>query len=159
MEQYVGLDVSLKEISVCLISATGGVVFEAKVAAEPDALVGLLRRRAPDAVRIGLETGATSPWLYHALKAAGLPVICMDARHAHAALSMRPAKSDRSDARGLADIVRMGWYREVAVKSFAAHERRAMLATRHRLVSVRADLDAQLRGLLKPFGMILGTAS
>ena len=126
------------------------------MAAEPDALVRLLRRHAPEAARIGLETGAVSPWLYHALKAAGLPVIWMDARHAHAALSMCPAKSDRSDARGLADIVRMGWYREVTVKSFGAHERRAMLATRHRLVSVRADLDAQLRGLLKPFGMILG---
>ena len=158
-EQYVGLDVSLKEISVCVISATGGVVFEGKVAAKPSALVRLLRRQAPEAVRIGLETGATSPWLVHALKAADLPVICMDVRHAHAALSMGPARSDRSDTRGLADIVRMGWYREVTVKSFTAHERRALVATLHRLVSVRADLDAQLRGLLKPFGMILGTGN
>lgn len=142
-----------------MISATGAVVFEGKTAAQPDGLIELIRTKAPEAARIGLETGATSPGLFHALKAAGLPVICMDARHAHAALSMRPAKSDKSDARGLADIVRMGWYREVTVKSFAAHERRAMLATRHRLVSLRADLDAQLRGLLKPFGMILGAGN
>jgi transposase len=80
----------------------------------------------------------------------------MDARHAHAALSMRPTKSDRSDARGLAEILRMGWYREVVAKSFTSHERLALLAARRRLVSIRTDLDAQLRGLLKTFGLILG---
>jgi len=80
----------------------------------------------------------------------------MDARHAHAALSVRPVKSDRSDARGLAEMVRMGWYREVQIKSLAAHERRALLAARHRLVLIRLELDAQIRGMLKPFGLIVG---
>ena len=156
MEQYVALDVSLKEIQVCVIDDKGAVSFEGKVAAEPAALISLIRSKASQVARVGLETGATSPWLFHALKAAGLPVVLMDARHAHAALSMRPTKSDRSDARGLAAILRMGWYREVKAKSFTSHERLALLATRHRLVSIRTELDAQLRGLLKTFGLILG---
>ena len=104
----------------------------------------------------GLETGATSPWLHHALKKADLPTVLMDARHAHAALSMRPTKSDRSDARGLAEMVRMGWYRAVTAKSFTSHERLALLAARRRLVTIRVDLDGQIRGLLKTFGLILG---
>lgn len=110
MEHFVALDVSLKEISVCILDGKGGVVFEGKAAAAPSILVELIRAKAPDLVRVGLETGATTPWLFHSLTAAGLPVVCMDARHASAALSMRPRKSDRSDARGLADILRMGWY-------------------------------------------------
>jgi transposase len=102
--------------------------------------------KAPQVVRIGLETGATSTWLFHALTAAGLPVVCMDPRHAHAALSVRPTKSDRSDARGLADMARMGWYREVHAKSITSHERRTMLGARHQLVTMRGELDAQIRG-------------
>src|SRR6266571_7173743 len=98
MEQYVALDVSLKEISVCIVDSNGEVVFEGKTAAEPAILVELIRSKAPQVKRVGLETGATSPWLFHALASAGLPVVCMDARHAHAALSIRPTKSDRSDA-------------------------------------------------------------
>ena len=156
MEHYVALDVSLKEVSVCVLNESGGVVFEGKTAADPSALVGLIRSKAPGAVRVGLETGATTPWLFHALAAADLPVVCMDARHASAALSMRPRKSDRSDARALADILRMGWYREVRAKSLPAHERRALLSTRHHLVTIRTELDAQLRGLLKTFGLIVG---
>jgi transposase len=156
MEQYVALDVSLKEISVCVIDSRGAVTFEGKVAAEAAALISLIRSKAPQAARVGLETGATSPWLYHALKKADLPVVLMDARHAHAALSMRPTKSDRSDARGLAEMVRMGWYRAVTAKSFTSHERLALLAARRRLVEIRVDLDGQIRGLLKTFGLILG---
>jgi transposase len=157
MEQYVALDVSLREISICVVDGQGAVLFEGKVAAEPVALAALIRAKAPHAVRVGLETGATSPWLFHSLTAAGLPVVCLDARHAHAALSMRPNKSDRNDARGLADMLRMGWFREVYTKRVTSHERRAMLAVRHRLVSMRTELDAQIRGMLKTFGLILGS--
>src|SRR3954447_22138322 len=134
MEQYVALDVSLKEISVCIVDGKGAVLFEGKTPADPAILAALIKARAPQVVRVGLETGATSPWLFHALTAAGLPVVCMDARHAHAALSMRPTKSDRSDARGLADMRGMGWYREVHVKSVPSHERRTILGARHQLV-------------------------
>jgi transposase len=156
MEQYVALDVSLKEISVCVIDGKGAVTFEGKITAEPAALISLIRNKAPQVARVGLETGATSPWLYHALTKADLPVVLMDARHANAALSTRPTKSDRSDARGLAEMLRMGRYRAVTAKSFASHERLALLAARRRFVKNRMDLDGQVRGLLKTFGLILG---
>jgi transposase len=156
MDQYVALDVSLKETSVCVLNANGAVAFEGRAPSNPSHLAHLIRAKAPRAVRIGLETGATSVWLWHALRAEDLPVVCMDARHAHAALSIRPTKSDRSDARGLAEMVRMGWYREVQMKSLAAHERRALLTVRQRLFAIRVDLDAQIRGMLKTFGLIVG---
>jgi transposase len=108
VDQYVALDVSLQKTSVCVLNGSGRIVIEADVPSEPGALVSFIQARAPHVSRIGLESGPTSSWLWHALKAAGLPVICMDARHAHAALSVRPTKSDRNDARGLAEMVRMG---------------------------------------------------
>jgi transposase len=101
MGTFVGLDVSLKETSVCIVDQDGTRIFEGKVASEPSAIARLIRKRAPDLVRIGLESGPTSVWLTHALKAEGLPVVCLDARHAQAVLSVRPNKSDRGDARGL----------------------------------------------------------
>ena len=106
MEQYVALDVSLQKIAVCVLNASGRVVIEAEVGYEPGVLIACIRTKAPHAVRIGLESGPTSPWLWHSLKSAGLPVVCMDARHAHAVLSVRPTKSDRSDARGLGDAAK-----------------------------------------------------
>jgi transposase len=90
------------------------------------------------------------------LKKADLPVVLMDARHANAALSMRPTKSDSSDARGLAETLRTGWYRTITANSFTSHERLALLAARRRLVEIRVGLDGQIRGLLKTFGLILG---
>ena len=134
MGEYVGLDVLLKETSVCVVAETGRVIFEGKAASDPRGLAKLIRTKAPNVVRVGLESGQTSVWLTHALRAEGLPVVCLDARQAHAALSLRPNKSDRSDARGLAEMVRVGWYREVRIKSLAAHEHRALLIARHRLV-------------------------
>ena len=108
MDQYVALDVSLKEVSVCVLDAKGIVVFEGRSPSDPGSIATLIRSKAPRAVKVGLETGSTSTWLAHGLIAEGLPVVCMDARHAHAALSIRPTKTDRSDARGLAEMVRMG---------------------------------------------------
>ena len=97
MDTFVGLDVSLKETSMCVLNQQGTCVFEGTVASEPKAIARLIRKRARDVVRVGLESGATSVWLTHMLLAEGLPVVCLDARHAQAVLSVRPNKSDRSD--------------------------------------------------------------
>lgn len=119
MSEYVGLDVSLEETSVCILDAAGSITFEGKYF-NPAAIEQLLKLRAPTAVKVGLETGPTSTWLWHELHAAGVPVICIDARHTQAALSMRINKTDRNDAQGLAQLMRMGWYREVKVKQLSA---------------------------------------
>ena len=156
MKQYVGLDVSMEETKVCVLDGAGVVVFEGSVASRPAALAKLLNAKAPQAERIALETGSLSSWLWHELKAAGFPVVCLDARHAKAALSMRINKTDRNDARGLAELIRMGWYREAKVKSMESRQIRALLAARSKLVDLRRDLENQMRGLLKSLGLIIG---
>ena len=105
MEYYVGLDVSLKQTSICVVDQTGSVVREGVVDLDPEAISGYVRSMAPDAVRIGLETGPTSTWLWTELKRFDLPVICIDARHAKAVLKMQINKSDRNDAIGIARIM------------------------------------------------------
>jgi len=104
------------------------------------------------------ETGPTTTWLWHKLRALGLPVICIDARHAKAALSMRLNKSDRNDAVGLARIMQCGWYKEVQVKSVRCHEIRAVLNSRAQLVKIKRDLENEIRGLLKNHGLVIGKA-
>ena len=121
MEQYVGLDVSQEQTSVCVVDGGGQVIWEGKCASTPEAIAATIRTRAPEVVRIGLESGPLSAWHWHELRKLGLPVICLDARHAKAALALQLNKSDRNDARGLAQIVRTGWYREVVVKSVDSH--------------------------------------
>lgn len=153
MSECVGLDVSLEETSVCILDAAGSITFEGKVGSEPAAIERLLKQRAPNASRVGLETGPTSTWLWHELRAAGLPVICIDARHAQAALSMRINKTDRNDAQGLAQLMRMAWYREVQVKDLTAHADGALLASRALIVRQRCELENQIRGLMKNFGV------
>ncbi|MER9607033.1 IS110 family transposase [Mesorhizobium sp. M0243] len=153
MKQYVGLDVSQRETSVCVVDDAGRSVFQGKVKSDPGALTELLRKRAPHAERIGFETGAMSSWLWHELKRVGLPVVCIDARHAKAALSVRMNKSDENDARGLAELVRVGWYREVKVKSAESQATRSMLVARSRLVEIRRDLENQTRSMLKEYGL------
>lgn len=153
MKQYVGLDVSQRETSVCVIDDTGKIAFRGKARSDPGALTELLRKRAPHAERIGFETGAMSSWLWHELKRVGLPVVCIDARHAKAALSVRMNKSDENDAQGLAELVRVGWYREVKVKSTESQATRSLLVARSRLVTIRRDLENQLRSMLKEYGL------
>lgn len=150
---YVGLDVSKERTQVCVVAACGRVMFEGKTATDPDALARLLARQAPGAERIGLEMGAMASWLWHGLRAHGLPAVCIDARHAHAALSTRINKSDRGDARGLAELMRTGWFREVRARSSGSQALRALLAARAQLIRMRADLQGQLRGLLKERGI------
>ena len=156
MEQYVGLDVSLKETSICVVDGSGEIVCETSVGTTPETIAKFIEKRAPSAVRVGLESGLLSTWLWHGLRALDVPVVCLDARHAASALKMQVNKTDRNDAAGLAQIVRTGWYREVEVKSLACHEVRAVLLARSRLVASRRDLENQMRGLLKPFGLLVG---
>jgi transposase len=158
MELYVGLDVSLKETSICVVDGSGEIVCEGAVLSEPEAIAEFVKTEAPQAKRIGLETGPTSTWLWHELRALGLPVICIDARHAKAALSMQINKSDRNDAAGLARIMQCGWYREVLVKRLSCHEVRAALNSRAMLVKIKRDLENQIRGLLKNLGLRIGKA-
>jgi Transposase len=115
-KQYVGLDVSLKETSICVIDDADKIVWRGQVDSTPEAIASAVKQHAPHAVRIGLKSGQLSSWLFHELKEAGLPVICVDARHAKAALSLKVNKTDANDALGLAQIMRVGWYREVTVK-------------------------------------------
>jgi transposase len=156
MELYVGMDVSLKETSICVVDGHGEVVSEGSVTSNPEVIASFLADKAPDAVRIGLESGPTSTWLWHELRALGLPVICIDARHAKAALSMQINKSDRNDAAGIARIMQAGWYREVQVKRLVCHAVRAVLNSRALVVKMKRDLENQIRGHLKNFGLVIG---
>jgi transposase len=156
MEQFVGLDVSQQETHVCVVDGAGQIVWQGKCVSTPDAVAHVIRKRAAGAVRIGFESGALSTWFWHALRGMDLPAICLDARHAKAALSMQVNKTDKNDAHGLAQIVRMGWYKEVAVKSMDSHVVRSVLSARAQLVSMRVEAINQLRGVLKTFGVVLG---
>ncbi len=155
MELYVGMDVSLKETSICVVDGKGEIVSEGTAISEPAAIAKYLMTKAANASRIGLETGPTTTWLWHELRALDMPVICIDARHAKAALSMQINKSDRNDAAGIARIMQCGWYKEVQVKNLSCHEIRAVLNSRAQLVKIRCDLENQVRGLLKNLGLTI----
>ena len=159
MVHYVGLDVSLKQTSICVVNETGSVVREGVVASDPEAIAAFVRSKAPGAVRIGLETGPTATWLWTELKRLGLPVICIDARHAKAVLKMQINKSDRNDAAGIARIMQTGWFKEVRVKDLDSHAIKALLASRALLVKIKRDLENHIRGLLKNLGLIIGRST
>jgi len=156
MSVYVGLDVSMKETAICVVDEAGERVWAGKARTDPDGIADALAHRAPGAVKIGMETGPFTVWLWHALTARGLPVVCLHARHAAAALKLQMNKTDRNDAYGLARLVRSGWYRPVAVRSLETHKLRALLITRDQLVGMRTALINKIRGLAKTFGLLLG---
>ena len=158
MEYYVGLDVSLKHTSICVVNPTGSIVQEGVVDSDPEAIALFVRSRAPGTVRIGIETGPTTTWLWTELNRLGLPVICIDARHAKAVLKMQINKSDRNDAAGIARIMQTGWFKEVRVKDLDSHAVKALLASRALLVKIKRDLENQIRGLLKNLGRVIGRA-
>src|SRR5215218_4606256 len=130
MEYFAAIDVSLELSSVCVVDGTGRIVREAKVASEPDALVGYLRESGLVLTRVGLEAGPLSQWLHAGLTGAGFEAVLLETRHVKAALSAMVVKTDRKDARGIAQLLRMGWYRSVHRKSPDAQEVRALLADR-----------------------------
>ena len=156
MQHYVGLDVSVKETSVCIIDEAGKVIREVKVATEPVAIFAVLTEEALAIERIGLEAGPLSQWLYSALAEAGLPVICVETRHMKAALSAQINKSDRNDARGIAHMMRVGLYRPVHVKTLASQKRRMLLTSRQLLQAKALDIENDLRVTLRNFGLKVG---
>jgi len=158
MEQYVGLDVSLRQTAVCVVDQSGKIIREAMIPSDPEAIAMFIRANTTNVVRIGLESGSTSTWLWTELNRMGLPVICIDARHAKAALKMQINKSDRNDAAGIARIMQTGWYREVRVKDLDSHAIKALLVGRALLVKIKRDLENQIRGLLKNLGLVIGRA-
>jgi transposase len=156
MVHYAAFDVSDKETAIHVLDGQGKLVWKGKRPSEPEALAAALQRHAPELERVGLETGQLAPWLYHALKALGVPVVCLDARHARAATALQRNKTDARDAETLAQLVRMGWYREARVKSWAAHAMRHLVGARAQLVGISIDLSNQIRSVLKTFGLRAG---
>ena len=159
MPTFAGLDVSQARTTVCIVDERGLVTWRGSCVTSPAAIGQTLTAQASLLERVGLESGPLSPWLVHELRALELPVVCLDARHARAALSMQINKSDTNDADGLAQIVRTGWYREVEVKSIESHLVRATLGVRKQLVGMRTEMINQIRGLMKIFGLILPKGS
>lgn len=156
MEYYAGIDVSLEASSVCVVSSAGKVFREGKVASEPEALAGWLTGLGVELARIGLEAGPLSQWLYAGLKEAGQAVELLETRHVRAAFKTMPVKSDRKDARGIAELMRVGWFRPVHCKSLSAQETRAVLTARRLMRDKLHDVELCLRGLLRNFGLKVG---
>src|SRR5690242_13529566 len=156
MEHYAGIDVSLERSSVCVVDATGRIIREAKVASEPEALVRFFRELGLPLARVGLEAGPLSQWLHAGLTGAGLEAVLLETRHVKAALSAMIVKTDRKDARGIAQLLRMGWYRPVHRKSPPAQEVRALLVGRKLLQGKLLDMELSIRGILRGFGLKVG---
>ena len=156
MEHFAGLDVSVKETSICIVDDTGKIIREVKVASEPDALLQVLKNSAYHFKRIGLEAGPLSQWLYSALGEANLPVICVETRHMRAVLKAQINKTDRNDARGMAQMMRAGLYRPVHVKTLRSQRLRMLLTHRKLLQSKAIAVENDLRGTLRNFGLKVG---
>ncbi len=159
MEHYAGLDVSLEQTSVCLVDQQGQVVREVKVASEPEALIHFLRTQDLEIARVGLEAGPLSQWLHAGLVAAGYEAVLLETRHVKAALSAMTVKTDRRDARGIAQLLRLGWYRPVHAKSASAQEVRSLLTARKLIQCKLLDIQSGIRGVLRGFGLKVGTIS
>ena len=158
MDHFAGLDVSVKDTSVCIVDDTGKIVRELKVASEPEALLAVLTSAAYLFKRIGLEAGPLSQWLFSALAEAGLPAICVETRHMRAVLQAQINKTDRNDARGMAQMMRAGLYRPVHVKTLRSQKLRMLLTHRKLLQSKAIAVENDLRGTLRNFGLKVGMA-
>src|ERR1700688_1000298 len=156
MDHFAGLDVSVKETSICIVDDTGRIVREVKVASEPEALLAVLVNPTYHFKRIGLEAGPMSQWLFSALAEAGLPAICVETRHMRAVLKAQINKTDRNDARGIAQMMRAGLYRSVHVKTLRSQKLRMLLTHRKLLLSKAIAIENDLRGTLRNFGLKVG---
>lgn len=154
MDEYIGLDVSLKETAIS-VRRDGKRVWRGKCVSDPEMLAQVIRERAPAMKRVVFETGPLSVWFYHALSAQGLPAICIDARHAKAALDMAPNKTDTNDADGLAQLAEVGFYREVRVKQYDSMLTRTLVAARTQVIKAGVEFSNHIRGVMKTFGLIV----
>jgi transposase len=159
MEYFAGLDVSMKETSICVIDGKGEIVAETTSATDPEAIGAVLKGFADRLRRVGHEAGALSPWLHRALRKRGLPVFCLETRHVHAALKAQRNKTYRNDARGIAQLVRSGWFKPVHVKSEESYRLRLLLGHRRVLKRKFLDIENEIRHSLKVFGVRLGSVS
>ena len=156
MNHYAGIDVSLECSSVCVVDASGKIICEDKVASEPEALISWFASLGVSLARVGLEAGPLSQWLFAAMRQAGLAVELLETRHVRDAFKAMPVKTDRKDARGIAQLMRLGWFRPVHCKSMAAQEMRAMLTARKLVQAKLHDVEMSLRGILRGFGLKVG---
>jgi transposase len=159
VEHYAGLDVSLELTSVCIVDAQGAIVRETKVPSDPEDLVHYFRSLEHPITRVGLEAGPLSQWIHAGLIAAGFEAVLMETRHVKAALSAATVKTDRRDARGIAQLLRLGWYRPVHAKSASAQEVRALLTARKLIQAKLLDVESGIRGVLRGFGLKVGPIS
>jgi transposase len=157
MDYYAGLDVSLEDTAICVVDGTGRIVKEARAASEPDALAAALNQLDLPLERIGLEACSLTAWLHDGLREAGLPAICIETRQANAAMKTMPNKTDRNDARALAQIMRTGWFRQVHVKSRQCRLWRSLLVARRTVLNEMRSIENVVRAILREAGLKLGT--
>ena len=159
MGYFAGLDVSLEETAICIVDEAGLIVREARVASDPEALIAFFRATGMAMERVGLEACSLTAWLHQGLTEAGIAAICIEARQAKAAMGAMPNKTDRNDARGIAQMMRTGWYRAVHVKNPICRSWRALLMARRMVLNKRRDVENGVRALLREAGLKIGTPS
>ena len=155
MTYYAGLDVSLRSVNLCVVDPSGDLIAETKLSSEVTELVAWLDGLGLEDLHLGLEAGTLAQYLTYGLQSAGYPVVCMETRHVKAALSAMRNKTDKNDAHGIAQLLRSGWFRPVHVKSMASHQIRFLLSSRKAALAKCVDLENEIRGLFKVFGIKL----
>jgi transposase len=159
MKYFVGLDVSLEETSICVVDESGSIFREGKAETEPHTIGAWLAKLDTAFERVGLEAGPLSPWLWEGLHAAGLPAVCIETRRMKGATAVMAVKTDRNDARAIAQAMRVGWFTAVHVKTTESQELRLLLTNRKTLLTSRIALENEIRGTLKAFGLKIGRVS
>ena len=157
MDHYAGLDVSREETAICVVDGTGRIVKEARAASEPEALIASLQALGLPLERVGLEACSLTAWLHDELRSAGLPAVCIETRQANATMKTMPNKTNRNDARALAQIMRTGWFRPVHVKSRPCRLWRSLLVARRTVLNEMRLIENGVRAVLREGGVKLGT--
>jgi transposase len=157
MKYFAGMDVSLEETAICVVDENGRMIKEARAASEPDAIHAVLAGLNLPLERVGLEACSLTAWLHGELTSAGWPAICIESRHAKAAMGAMPNKTDRNDARALAQIMRTGWFRAVHVKAPMCRSWRSLLVARRTVLNEMRTIENVVRAILRETGLKLGT--